>query len=95
MSDRERELEGILERILAALHDASQIDETAENGIVQRIRTKPLLELIGDAVECPDCLYWQEHHGADLTDEEVAACLWHERESGEDRELDRRLRERP
>jgi hypothetical protein len=95
-TERERQLEDILGRVLAELHDATQVRETPESGIRQTIHTKVLLDIIGDAVECPDCVYWAEHHGGeDLTDEEAAAALRWDAEVAAERELERRLRERP
>jgi hypothetical protein len=90
-------LRDILQRVLAELHDASQIRETPENGIRQTIRTKVLLDIIGDAVECPDCKYWAETEGGEeeLTDEETTAALVYDSEVAQERELERRLRERP
>jgi hypothetical protein len=95
-------LRDILQRVLAELHDASQIRETPENGIRQTIRTKILLDIIGDAVECPDCKYWAETEGSEeeltdeeLTDEETTAALVYDSEVAQERELERRLRERP
>lgn len=46
---------GILERIVAELHDAAQV-----SGGNNMIRSDYLLEIIGDAVECPDCLHWEK-----------------------------------
>lgn len=48
-------LRSILERLVAELHDASQV-----SGRDNMIRTAPLLAIIGDAVQCPDCLHFEK-----------------------------------
>jgi hypothetical protein len=91
---REQVLEETLQRVLAELHDASQFRETPERR--NRIDVTPLLEIIGDVVECPDCRYWDEHHDdPDLTDAEVAMALRFDREVAEEQEVERVLRQRP
>lgn len=43
-------LESILEKLVSELHDASQV-----SGRDNMIRVAPLLEIIGNTVQCPDC----------------------------------------
>lgn len=103
----ERHLREVLEKVVAQLHDASQVREgyvlPSGEKVRNSIYVQPLLDIIGDAVECPDCRLWSilyDEHGErrdpnDLTDEEAAAAMRWDRERAEDLELDRRLRERP
>ena len=91
------DLVGILRSLVATLHDASQVCDDPERGHYNTHRVAPLLAIIGDAVECPDCAAWDEQHagGTDLTDDEVVAALSYDAEAAAEDEAERRLRERP
>jgi hypothetical protein len=55
MSDEADRLRSILEKVVAELHDAAQVE-----GRDTFTRVTPLLDIIGDVVQCHDCLHWEK-----------------------------------
>lgn len=83
-------LRTILEKIVAELHDASQV-----SGRDNMIRVAPLLAIIGDAVQCPDCLAWGTEAEQEQTDRDIVELTQRVAEDEIEQVLDERLRRRP
>lgn len=80
----------ILERIVAELHDASQV-----SGGNNMICSDYLLEIIGDAVQCPDCLAWEKERQEEQIDKDIIEVTKRVAESDYEDYLDQGLRRRP
>lgn len=83
-------LRAILEKVVAELHDASQV-----SGRDNTIRVAPLLAIIGDAVQCPDCLAWGSEEEQEQTDKDIIELTARVAEDEAERALDEHLRRRP
>lgn len=81
---------GILERLVAELHDASQV-----SGGNNMIRSDYLLEIIGDAVECPDCRVFEKERQEEQIDKDIIEVTKRVAEREAEEALDERLRRRP
>ena len=96
MSEEADRLRLILEKVVAELHDASQTSER-----LNMIRVAPLLVIIGDAVDCPDCLAWAKEaketkeREEEQIDKDIIEVTARVAESDYEELLDERLRQRP
>ncbi len=79
-----------MEKVVAELHDASQV-----SGGSNMIRSDYLLAIIGDAVQCPDCLHWEKERQEEQTDEDIIELTKRVAERDYEESLDEHLRRRP